>query len=147
MWKQRLMLIVLTGLLVGMGCSNPSDDSVALEVDFRWNAPCTSLFKTPEIKVGNIPPGTRRFYVGLIDLNLPAFDHGGGFAPYTGADVIPAGAVEGSYKGPSPPHGVIHHYEITVEALDDKDRRLGVGKQKRRYPPEGEEEIRWKVCE
>jgi phosphatidylethanolamine-binding protein (PEBP) family uncharacterized protein len=85
--------------------------------------------------------------VGLVDLDLPAFDHGGGFAPYTGSNIIPAGAVEGSYKGPSPPHGVIHRYEITVEALDAKDRTLAIGRRTHRYPPEGEEEIRWKVCE
>jgi phosphatidylethanolamine-binding protein (PEBP) family uncharacterized protein len=82
----------------------------------------------------------------LIDLDLPAFDHGSGFAPVGKKPVIPPGAVEGSYQGPSPPYGVIHDYEITVMARDAENRTLGIGKKTLVYPPAGEEEVRWLPC-
>jgi phosphatidylethanolamine-binding protein (PEBP) family uncharacterized protein len=83
----------------------------------------------------------------MTDLDLPAFDHGSGFASFKGDNIIPAGAVKGSYNGPSPPYGVFHEYEILVMARDTENRTLGIGKSSLRYPPEDEKEERWLPCD
>ena len=142
------LYLVLAALLTGLmlHCSTKKDIP-EMKVHFSWNPPCTGLDINPEIKIADIPSGTVQFYVGLIDMDLPAFDHGGGFAPYESRNIIPVGAVQGSYKGPSPPYGIIHTYQITVEALDQNKKVLGVGSMKLRYPPQGEEEAYWRVCD
>ncbi len=38
-------------------------------------------------------------------------------------------------------------YEIKVTALDGNKKVLGVGRKIHRYPPTGEEEVRWKPCD
>jgi phosphatidylethanolamine-binding protein (PEBP) family uncharacterized protein len=133
-------------LLLCVACSDKEQNGVALDVDFQWNPPCSRLAHNPRIALGDVPEGTVRFLVSLIDKDLPAFDHGSGFVDYKGSAVIEPGTVDGSYKGPSPPYGVIHDYEITVKALDADGEVLGIGRKVRRYPPEGEEEARWAVC-
>ena len=146
MLKNKIYFTILFVLVpLAFFCQRAEDMAVALQVSFEWNPPCTNLLKSPEITIESVPEGTVQFYVGLTDLDLPSFDHGGGFIPYRSENVIPAGAVEG-YQGPSPPYGVIHSYEIMVEALGPSKEVLGVGRAKKRFPPEGEEEKRWSPC-
>ena len=88
--------------------------------------------------------------VALTDLDYPGFDHGSGFAVNrkgAGEAVIPSGGVEGSYRGPSPPCGVTHRYEIRVEARNSANKTIAIGKMAFPFPPEGEEEVRWSPCE
>ena len=146
MRKTRRLPLFILSLFVVLSCSRSEENAVPLEVDFHWNPPCTDLFMSPEIRLGPIPEGTASFYVTLIDLDLPAFDHGNGFAQYENQSILPAGAVRGSYAGPSPPHGVTHRYEIKVRALDKDRKVLAVGKKVLPYPPDGEEEVRWSPC-
>lgn len=148
-WLQKdsmcwVMICLL--LLLSTACESKNHNTVKLNVAFQWNRPCTPLDRSPQIILDQIPAGTARWYVELIDLDLPSFDHGSGFALLGEGKTIPAGAVVGSYKGPSPPYGVIHDYEIVVMARDDDNRTIGIGKSSRRYPPEGEEEERWSPC-
>ena len=89
---------------------------------------------SPSIKVSNIPKGTAFFKVKMTDLDMTSFDHGGGIVSYIGGDVIPEGALKG-YRGPEPPSGSVHRYEIVVQALSsDKSLILGEGKLTKRYP-------------
>ncbi|MCP4686594.1 MAG: hypothetical protein GY859_01000 [Desulfobacterales bacterium] len=129
-----------------MACDQRPENVVELKIDFKWNPPCSSLYDTPEITIDAVPEGTARFFVEMIDTDLPSFDHGSGFADYHGEPVIPRGAVKGSYKGPTPPERVIHDYEFTVEARDKDNKTLGIGKKIHTYPPKGEEKIRWAMC-
>ncbi len=139
-------LMVVFLLLTTTACDRQAENAVELKIDFKWNPPCGSLYDTPEITINAVPEGTSRFFVQMIDTDMPSFDHGSGFADYTGELVIPSGGVDGSYKGPTPPDLVIHDYEFTVEARDKDNKTLGIGKKTRRYPPEGEEKIRWAPC-
>lgn len=149
---QKMQRNILSGLcalmmFVAISCNDAEKNAVRIGVDFKWNPPCKEdLFVSPEITIDTIPEGTTQFYVKLTDLDLPAFDHGSGFAKYENSNIIPPGAVRGSYAGPSPPYGVIHTYEIKVRALGPDKEVLGVGAAAHRYPPEGEEEIRWMPC-
>ena len=150
----KTMKIKMTGyfsfclfIIFIVACGQADKDAIRLDVDFKWNPPCTSSFVSPEITLGKIPDGTTKFYVELTDLDLPAFDHGSGFAKYEGHSTIPAGAVRGSYAGPSPPYGVIHEYEITVKAMNSDNKVLAAGRKALIFPPKGEEELRWQPCE
>ena len=146
-WMYFVAVVCFSCALLSAACDGPDKQAMPIKVDFTWNAPCANLSMSPGIRLEQVPEGTVRFYVGLIDLDLPAFDHGGGFAPYVHSATLPAGAVQGAYKGPSPPYGSVHTYEIRVEALGPGDKVLGVGTMRRKYPPEGEEELRWAPCD
>jgi phosphatidylethanolamine-binding protein (PEBP) family uncharacterized protein len=120
------LIVVAVVVLTFLECGQRYKDAVPLEVDFQWNPPCTSLFISPEIRISGTPEGTQRFLVSLTDLDLPGFDHGSGFATYTGGEVIKAGAVEGAYRGPSPPYGSVHRYEIQVEARNAENKTIAI---------------------
>jgi phosphatidylethanolamine-binding protein (PEBP) family uncharacterized protein len=141
--KQAFLLF----LLVFMGSCHDSEENVPkFEIDFKWNPPCSSLYASPEITIAHVPEGTVQFYVELNDLDLKTYNHGAGYTKYEGSNIIPAGSAKGTYLGPSPPHGIIHTYEIIVKALGPNNTVLGIGRMQHRYPPEGEEEIRWSPC-
>ena len=142
----RVGLVILFFIISISACSSDDPNVTELKVTFQWNPPCTPLDRSPQIKVDQTPAGTVRWYVAMTDLHLPAFDHGSGFAPLGESNIIPAGAVKGSYNGPSPPYGVFHDYEILVMARDAKNRTIGKGKCALRYPPEEEKEVRWLPC-
>ncbi|MCG6895129.1 MAG: hypothetical protein LJE65_16110 [Desulfobacteraceae bacterium] len=144
--QRTVSIFLLLFALLPLSCTGQEENAVPLAVRFEWNPPCTRLDLSPQITVDPVPEGTNRWYVEMVDLDLPAFDHGSGFAPAGESAVIPAGAVEGSYKGPSPPYGVVHDYQITVMARDTNNRTIGIGKYRLTYPPAGEEEIRWSPC-
>jgi phosphatidylethanolamine-binding protein (PEBP) family uncharacterized protein len=147
MRSRAAIIFVAVVALALWSCGQRHKDAVPLVVDFQWNPPCTSLYVSPEIRISGTPEGTQRFLVSLTDLDLPGFDHGSGFAAYTGGEVIEAGAVEGAYRGPSPPYGSVHRYEIQVEARNAENKTIAIGKKALRYPPEGEEEVHWLPCQ
>ena len=143
-WSVSVFLFFL--FIFACGSGNSKQNIAELNIDFKWNAPCTSLRDNPEITLAKVPKNTARFYVGLTDLDLPGFDHGGGYVEYRNSPIIKSGTIDGTYGGPSPPTGVIHDYEITVKALDKDGNVLAIGKKSHRFPPKGEEEIRWATC-
>jgi phosphatidylethanolamine-binding protein (PEBP) family uncharacterized protein len=143
----RLGIVIIFFTLVFTACGRDDPNITELNVTFQWNPPCAPLDRSPQITVDRIPAGTVRWYVAMTDLHLPAFDHGSGFAPLGDGGIIPAGAVKGSYNGPSPPYGVFHDYEILVMARDAQNRTIGRGKYALRYPPEEEKKVRWLPCD
>ena len=115
-------------------CANESGNTAAISVDFEWQPIDYGSSDNPEIRLTGVPQGTVRFLVSLMDLNLKAFDHGSGYVENDGSGVIARGAVKGTYNGPDPPSPVVQHtYEITVEALDENGKVIGVGKAARKF--------------
>ena len=105
-----------------------------MDVDFEWQQIDKGAQDNPEIRLTGVPPGTTRFLVSLVDLNLEGFDHGSGFADNDGTGIIARGAVKGSYNGPDPPFpSVKHTYEITVKAYDANGRVIGIGRNARQF--------------
>ncbi len=147
MRKKGLILLCCLMPFLMIACGDPEENAAKLEIDFTWPPPCTNGAISPEIQLESVPEGTKLFYIKLTDLDLKTYDHGGGYAPCDGSLVIPPGAAKGTYMGPGPPQGVIHDYEIKVTAMDENKKVLGVGRKIHRYPPEGEEEVRWKPCD
>jgi phosphatidylethanolamine-binding protein (PEBP) family uncharacterized protein len=135
----RTFLVVCT-LIAVCACNSPrvTDNATTLPIAFEWTekSGCSNI--SPSITVTNIPQETKYLRVIMVDLDMPAYNHGGGEVYYNGSatTIIKEGALE-SYAGPCPPIGT-HSYEITVQALSaDKKLILGHGKAVRKFP-EGE---------
>jgi len=105
--------------------------ALAMDVKFNWG-PTKDCFDTnsPPFEISNVPEGTKTLSFRMIDLQVPAYPHGGGTVSYEGSGSIPYGAFK--YKGPCPPSP--HMYEFTVKALDASGTVLAASTAKRRFP-------------
>lgn len=139
--KKISPIVVLVALMVlATGCAGKPDqikipkDAAKLEVAFSWDGIQVCSHESPEIRVSNIPDGTAELQVRLKDLNVPAWNHGGGDVKHDGSGIIPAGTLKLGYNGPCPPEGR-HKYEFSVRALDAEGSIIGFGKARQSFPP------------
>lgn len=133
--KTLLLLIsAVLSIIVFCSCTNEHENAAVMGVEFAWQLIDKGSSDNPEIRLTGVPPGTKRFLVSLVDLNLKGFDHGSGFVHNDGTGIIGRGTVKGSYNGPDPPYpSVKHTYEITVKALDEKNAVIGIGKNAKQF--------------
>lgn len=91
-----------------------------MKLSFDWgNIPlCTTgrpnIVPNPRFELTDVPPGTEAVVFRMTDLDVPAYDHGGGRVAVMSDGVIEPGAF--SYKSPCPPRGS-HTYEWVAEAV------------------------------
>ena len=109
-----------------------AENAAKIDLSFAWPKTANVSFgHSPELKLGNVPPGTKYLEFNMRDFNNP-YRHGGGTVEYTGGNTIPERALK-DYQGPCPP--TQHTYEITVKALNaEKNLILGEGAFSRKYP-------------
>ncbi len=119
---------ILLGLAAGAG--NARADDLAIAFSFDASSKCSKV--SPEIRVGNIPPGTAVFKVKLKDRDA-TWRHGGGTFANDGSGIIPKGALKDGYNGPCPPDRP-HRYVFTVKALDADGNELAEGSAERKFP-------------
>lgn len=114
-------------LLISAATFIVSSNALAADigVTFEWG-PTKKCFdsKSPPIKLSNVPQGTAKLLIKMIDQNASSFDHGDGSVAFKGQSQLPYGAFK--YKGPCPPSGT-HFYKITVKAVDASGKTLGSG--------------------
>lgn len=117
----RKLLLISAATLIVASNAFAADMSVA----FEWG-PTKKCFdsKSPPIKLSNVPQGTAKLLIKMIDQNASSFDHGGGSVAFKGQAQLPYGAFK--YKGPCPPSGT-HFYKITVKAVDASGKTLSSG--------------------
>jgi hypothetical protein len=97
-YSYRMTSLLAVGLLI------PSASLAAsLGVHFSWTGTSACSGTPPAFTITNVPKGTKYLDFKLVDLDKLDFVHGGGQIPYSGSRKIPAGAFDGSYKGPCPP--------------------------------------------
>ena len=134
MKKTIFLILAIVPLLIGVSCTNESQDAAVMGVEFEWQPTDFGSSENPEIRLTGVPEGTQRFFVGLVDLNVSTYDHGGGFADNDGSGSIARGSINGNYSGPAPwLPGMVHDYEITVKAYDNNGKMIGIGKDVRRF--------------
>lgn len=104
-----------------------------LGVEFTWAGVPRCSDISPRIVVRDVPPGTRRLRVELVDLDSVMSRHGGGEVEAPADGVIPAGALK-SYRGPCPSQQPIE-YEMRVSALDATGRVIAEGRERHSYVP------------
>ena len=127
-------LTVTVSLIVLCCCTDDARDVASMGVEFKWQPIDYAAQENPEIKLTGVPEGTKRFFVGLVDLNVSTYDHGGGFVDNDGSGFIARGTIQGNYNGPAPwLPDMIHDYEITVKAYDVDERVIGVGKKVEKF--------------
>jgi len=132
--KVMFVLCSLLSLAMLAGCmgGKRADNFQTITLDYSLIGGLNS--PNPEIKLTNVPPGTAFLKVTMKDHDSPGFNHGGGTIAYDGSGRVPQGALRG-YRGPEPPAGRVHRYEIKVQALNaDQSLILGEGSLTRSYP-------------
>ena len=135
MGRKYKVLIPVLLLIIVCSCSKTPENIAEMEVDFTWEYNDYGSQDNPEIHLKGVPGGTKRFFVGLQDLDFPGYNHGGGYAVNDGSGIIQRGAAKGTYNGPAPwKPDMIHLYEITVEAYDENSNIIGKGKKALKYP-------------
>ena len=134
MAKIDMRFAIAISMLFLCSCSSDINDAVPMGIDFKWQLKDRGSEANPEIRLTGVPEGTVRFFVGLVDLNVKGYDHGGGFVDNDGSGVIARGTIKGNYAGPDPPFETLNHnYEITVKAYDESGKVIGIGKQAHRF--------------
>jgi phosphatidylethanolamine-binding protein (PEBP) family uncharacterized protein len=140
--KKWYPLVLLTAaLLFTGGCAKDQNrikipkDAAKMDVDFSWEGISACSHESPEIRVSNIPEGTEELRVRLKDIDMPAWNQGGGKVKHDGSGLIPAGALKLGYNGPCPPPGKRHTYEFSVMAMDADGAIIGFGKARQSFPP------------
>ena len=133
MIKIKLFAIFLLLLVLGCATAQAAPDAAELSVDFSWKGVKNCSKYSPEIRIKDIPTGTKYFEVKLKDLDAPRWKHGGGKIENNDSGIIQAGALKDGYNGPCPPSGS-HRYEFTVKALNAEGIIIGIGKAVRNFP-------------
>lgn len=109
-------------------------------VSFNWDGlkRCTSgrpnTVGNPVFTLSAVPAGTKWLYFKLTDIDVPNYNHGGGWIQYNGGNVTAANIFK--YKSPCPPNGR-HTYEWSVRATASKDSNaglLGAAALRMKYP-------------
>lgn len=143
MKKSYTLLSLAILLLLASACAKKNQpvqikiprDAAKMEVTFSWDGIAACTHDSPEIQVAGIPDTAVELRVRLKDIDLPAWNHGGGNVAVDGSDVIPAGALNIGYNGPCPPTGQRHKYEFSVMAVDDQGTIIGYGASRQVFPP------------
>ena len=133
--KVSILVVVIMLLIFNLcSCTDKYKDAIVMGVNFEWQPIDNGSRDNPKISLTNVPEGTKRFYVSLIDLDIKTYDHGGGYVDNDGSGTIQRGSIEGNYNGPAPwLPDMIHDYEITVEAYDENGKVIGIGKGVRKF--------------
>lgn len=138
MKKKYLLVLLAVVLIIAAGCAATGlqipKDAAELSVDFSWEGIMACSHESPEVRVSDIPDGTTELRVRLTDVDMPAWNHGGGNVAHDGSGIIPAGALKIGYNGPCPPSGR-HKYEFSVMAVDAEGGIVGFGKARQSFPP------------
>ena len=129
--KVLCCLISLT-MLAGCVAAKRAANFQTMTLDYALIGGLSS--PNPEIKLTNVPPETAFLKVSMKDHHSPQFNHGSDIIAYDGSGRVPKGALK-SYRGPQPPSGEVHRYEIIVQALNaDKSLVLGEGSLVKNFP-------------
>jgi phosphatidylethanolamine-binding protein (PEBP) family uncharacterized protein len=127
-----LCCIVSLTMLAGCLGGKRAADFQTMTLDYALIGGLSS--PNPEIKLANVPPETAFLKVSMKDHHRPDFKHGSEIIAYDGSGRVPQGSLR-SYRGPEPPSGEVHRYEITVQALNaDKSLILGEGSLVKNFP-------------
>ena len=135
------IFILSAAIILTVACTkNPNqivipENAAQMKVTFSWQGIQACTHDSPRIRVSGIPEGTRTFEVKLTNIDVPAWNQGGGSVANDGSGVIPAGALKIGYNGPCPPPGERYKYEFSVMALDDHGVIIGFGKARQVFPP------------
>lgn len=118
-----VFVLTVAALLVG-GTAQAANFSFR----FAW---CES---TPEFSLSNVPKGTVKLELKMVDLDVPSYNHGGAALSNPEKGKIACGAFSSQiWYPPTPPDGS-HTYQWTIRALDKDGNELASAKAQRKFP-------------
>jgi len=129
--------ILIVCLSVALANATQADE---FQFDFSWAGLrlCISgnpnMVPNPIFKVSGLPKGTVGIDFRLKDLNVPSYNHGGGWIKISEDGAVTANSFK--YKSPCPPNGK-HKYQWTARAKDKKGfggKTLATARATRMYP-------------
>ena len=134
--RARVMVGIFAGLLAGLGVGPLTAGEFRITFDWAGLKLCTSgspnRVSNPRFGVSGLPAGTTVIKFTLKDLDVPGYDHGGGWVKMTSDGKVSSGAFK--YKSPCPPSGK-HTYQWTATAKTKKNgKALGQSTAQRKYP-------------
>ena len=132
-----LRLIFAFFILIGTCNISQAGD---FKIEFSWeglklcNTGRPNLVSNPIFKVSGLPKGTAGIDFRLKDLNVPSFNHGGGWIEISKDGKVASNSFK--YKSPCPPNRK-HRYQWTAKAKDKKGfsgKTLATATAIRQYP-------------
>ena len=128
-------LMTLAAVLAAMVAS-PAAAEFKFSFDWAGLKLCTSgrpnVVKNPGFRVSGVPEGTTVIQFRLTDLDVPSYNHGGGWVNMSKDGTAPVGSFK--YKSPCPPSGK-HTYQWTAVAKTKKNgKTLAKAVAARKYP-------------
>ena len=121
--------------IVGCGTKEIQQDVDNLSVEFSWEGMKSCDWGNPEINIGGIPAKTKFLIIDIKDIAYHDRDSSTLKIPYDGNGMIPKGKYK-EMKTPCP--GLLPGtYELTIEAIDENELVIGVGREKRSFPENG----------
>jgi len=132
-----MLKISILSLAATLAFASPSLAEFSFTFDWKGLKLCTTgqpnTVANPRFKLRDVPDGTTYVQFKLKDLDVPGYNHGGGWIEVSADGTVPANAF--TYQSPCPPSGS-HDYEWTATARTKKGggKKLAVAKSRRAYP-------------
>ena len=124
MIKRNLLLVATFVSFISVSSAYSAD----FGIKFAW---CES---TPEFTLSNVPKGTTKLDLRMVDLDRPSSNHGGAVVDFKKQKKIQCGSFsDQNWYPPSPPSGS-HTYKWTVTAQDQDGKDLGTATAERKFP-------------
>ena len=124
MIKRNLLLVATFVSFISVSSAYSAD----FGIKFAW---CES---TPEFTLSNVPKGTTKLDLRMVDLDVPSYNHGGAVLDFKGQKKIDCGTfISQIWYPPSPPSGS-HTYKWTVIAQDKDGKELASTSAERKFP-------------
>lgn len=124
--------LLLIGFIFSfVSCEKVSQDVVELSVDFSWKGVKQCEWGNPEIRVGEVPEGTKFLIINMFD-HAYSHDHGTVKLRYTGDSTVAKDRFK-EIQGPCPTW-TPGRYEMTIKAVDEKEVVIGIGSRERVFP-------------
>lgn len=122
--------------IAALALAGPAAAEFKFSFDWSGLKLCTSgrpnTVKNPAFNVSGVPAGTTVIQFKLTDLDVPSYDHGGGWVKMTADGAAKVGSFR--YKSPCPPSGK-HTYQWTAIAKTKKTgKTLATATAARKYP-------------
>ncbi|MCB1341217.1 MAG: hypothetical protein KDK24_09155 [Pseudooceanicola sp.] len=128
--------LTLAAIATALTLATPALAEFRFSFDWAGLKSCTSgnpnTVHNPLFKVSGVPQGTTVIRFQLKDLDVPGYNHGGGYVTIAKDGTVPAKSFK--YKSPCPPSGK-HTYEWTATAMTRKNgKALAKAAARASYP-------------
>lgn len=126
--------MAIAAVLTAAACAgSPPAGTPVIDVDFTWAGAGACSERSPRIVLRDVPPGTRRLRVELVDVDSVMAGRSASEIDPPADGVIRPGALA-NYRGPCGQQQSVT-YELRVTALDGAGKTVGFGRKREIFVP------------